>query len=90
MKKYTPDNIWEFIELLLKECEILKIQFFLILDQYKNNLGESSELDKIIKDGKKQKILILSSIDDVNIRNAIIYNNPKYIILQDELFNIEN
>ena len=90
MKKYTPDNIWEFIELLLKECEILKIQFFLILDQYKNNLGESSELDKIIKDGKKQKILILSSIDDVNIRNAIIYNNPKYIILQDELFNIED
>ena len=87
---YNLNNIWEFIESIIKVCNKLELEFILILDQFKNEYNENEILNKIIDNYKNVKIIICSSIDDYKIRKAIIEENPHYIIIQDELIDLED
>ena len=88
--KYASKDIWDFIELLLAECKKLKLEFLLVLDQYKNLNEEKNRLDIILQRFEKSKILICSSIDDNKIREAIINGNHPEIEFQDKIISLED
>ena len=84
------NNIWDFIEKLLKETTKLELEFVLILDQYKNQYSEEQKLNQIFDQYKNSKILICSSIDDYGIRKALINGLPNYIKFRNELITISD
>ena len=90
MATYNSTDIWELIQIILKECDKLELEFVLILDQFKNKYNESKRLNQIIENNQNAKIIICSSIDDYKIRKAIIEGIPQYIVVQNELINLEN
>ena len=88
--EYKPNNIFEFIEILLNKFDNLNLGFILILDQYQNILDDKDKLDKIINQNKNSKIIICSSIDDYEIREALINGFPPYINYQESFINLED
>ena len=88
--EYTSKNIWDFVELLLKECHKLKLEFVLVLDQYKNYFTESEKLNKIIERFSTSKIIVCSSIDDYRIRSAVVNGNPNDIKFQDKIISLDD
>ena len=88
--EYNSKNIFDFVELLLKESNKLKIKFILVLDQYKSFFNEEEKLNNILKKFNTYKIIICSSIDDHRIRSAIIHRNPYNIIFQDKIISLED
>ena len=84
------NNIWDFIQKLLKETTKLELEFVLILDQYKNQYSEEQKLNQIFDQYKNSKILICSSIDDYGIRKALINGLPNYIKFRNELITISD
>ena len=89
MPEYKSYEIWNFIEALLKKCEEINLKFVLILDQYKNLTKQQTKLEELIKEYKSSKIFICSSIDDYQIRYALLKGEPNYILFQKYFLNLE-
>ena len=89
LPKYEGNNIWHFIEELMEKCKEINLKFVLILDQYKNLKKDQNNLEKLIKQYKYSKIFVCSSIDDYNIRYAILKGFPNYIYFQNDILSFE-
>ena len=90
LPEYESNKIWEYIELILNKCKALKLDFILIIDQYKNIPNNKKNLDKIIEQNNTSKIMVCSTIDDYEIRDALINGIPEYINYQDSLITLED
>ena len=69
------NSLWEIILLIDDYCDVNKIEYLLILDQYQQIVDKKGLLDKI----KAKKIFLLSSINDTDVKNnlAIQIKNEK-------------
>ena len=90
LTEYKFNNIFEYIEYLLNKCNKLKLDFILILDQYKNISNNKTKLDKIINQINNSKLIVCSSIDDYETREALINGNPPYIYYQESFITLED
>jgi len=65
---YKVNNIWDIIFLIDNYCKDKKINFLLILDQYKSNRDLNKKLLKL----KVDNIFLISSINDKDIKGNLV------------------
>ena len=81
-------NIWVMIEDSVNYLfQKNKKEFFLIIDQYKQKFDEGKNLKNL---AQKVKIVILSSINDKDVKNNLIGNYEKDILPQNSMINFDN
>ena len=91
LPEYNLQDIWDYIYKLLEECSKLHLEFVLILDQYKNSSNETNKYNELIQKFKNSKIIICCSIDDYDIRDALLKNKfPDYINFQQFFITLED
>ena len=61
-------SLWELIIIIDDFCDINKIEYLLILDQYQQNVDKKEQLNTI----KTKKIFLLSSINDTDVKMNLV------------------